>query len=122
MASRERSSWRGVWGDADGTSRPAQGLEGTSDRRPIERLRLRAGVRSRTLGSLPRALCPLFAAGPPAHHGQGTGLKMSWSGGGTWDGRVRDGAGYKAGVWDPPLLGQGHPRHLHLLWMSVWQI
>lgn len=59
MASRERSSWRGVWGDADGTSRPARGLEGTSDRRPIERLGLRAGVRSRTLGSLPQALCPL---------------------------------------------------------------
>lgn len=73
------------------------GLEGTSDRRPIERLRLRAGVRSRTLGvPAPGALPSLCCAGPPAHHGQGTGLKMSWSGGGTWDGRVRDGAGYKA--------------------------
>lgn len=59
MASREQSSWRGTWGNVDGTSRPARGLQGTSGRRPMERVGLRAGVRSRTLGSLPWALSPL---------------------------------------------------------------
>ena len=59
MASREQSSWRGTWGNVDGTSRPAWGLQGTSGRRPMERVGLRVGVRSRTLGSLPWALSPL---------------------------------------------------------------
>lgn len=70
MASRKLEQLERVWGDADGTSRPAQGLEGTSDRRPIERLRLRAGVKPHAgvpaSGALPSCCCP----GPPAHHGQ----------------------------------------------------
>lgn len=50
MASRERSSWRGTWGNVDGTSRPARGLQGTSGRRPMERVGLRAGVRAARWG------------------------------------------------------------------------